>query len=87
MAIGPKYVIDLENPEHQKVIFSLWLTCWASGDYKEVYEDDEMVDLLWRNWGCLEDSEIEEFLTEVDPYENFELRVYQDPKKTEIIKN
>ena len=54
--------INLGNPVHQHILLKLTLIHYASGDCKDVYEDEEMRLLIQQEFGPSTDDEIAEFL-------------------------
>jgi hypothetical protein len=65
------YIIDPNNKEHQQILLFVWLAHYFKGDYKEIWEEEEISQLLWRNFGLLGEEEILSFLEEVDIPNNY----------------
>lgn len=42
--------IDLNNPIHQYILVRLTLMYYASGDVKDVYEDEELCWVIWKEF-------------------------------------
>ena len=72
--------IDLSYDTHNEILTQLCVMYECSGNYKDIYEDLQLQSSLAIILGVRTYEQIEEFLTEVDPYQRYKLKVELNPE-------
>ncbi len=72
--------IDLNNEIHRDILTKLVINYYTDGDYKEVYDNRELLSSMLTHFDVVTDDDVVEFLTEVDPYNRYQLTVELNPE-------